>query len=337
MYCTACGSPKSEAADFCYACGQRILRPGSSARSQGVPSRTLETSPNGNVESESTAPPVPLGDRRLEPNLENDHPTALRADAVSHATTGSGQDAPRAAAGAVAEGKCSVHVSLVEVQKSSRAQPVRVVAIILLTVFGLFAFASLVAGKLDAVAVHLGLGALVYIFGLRGQRRISVDADQSSAFGVRGWLVVVCFTIFPLFPFWVLLTAADGFRKLASDFTQFPAVKTVVTVEFVLAVVMAIFSSVTGLALWTRHRMALSLTQAFLPVFLVYALVEPCLMFFAGYPPEATKTIIRDAVVYGCRPFLFLLPWFFYFRYVGGREDLSISDHCRTSLIRACG
>ena len=136
--------------------------------------------------------------------------------------------------------------------------------------------------------------------------------EQSEKYGVRGWLLLLCFALTIGSPLRTLYNFITSYNETVALFDLFPGLKNLFYIDGCLSAVLMILSIRAGIALWTIKEGAVKTAKNYLLIFLGYSVIAIFLPFVAGLPSEANDVMIPEVIKSTVQSLVFFGIWYSY-------------------------
>jgi hypothetical protein len=142
-----------------------------------------------------------------------------------------------------------------------------------------------------------------------------MDSNEKSNKDIRwGWMglfIVILVVISPLFSIYTIITSWND--VVAYDlFNLYPKFYLVCIIDLVVSIFLIIFSIYAGLSLYILKDRALFKAKLFLIIGLIYGIVAPFSIYFAGFPEDALYLASGEIGSSIFRSFIFFGIWYWF-------------------------
>jgi len=127
---------------------------------------------------------------------------------------------------------------------------------------------------------------------------------EKGSVGIGGWLLLVCLGLTVFSPLMTITTLGSTYQEVSPIFGQFPGLRTITILVFILSAGVTCFGIYAGATLWQKTPGTVRTAKRYLVVLLLYTVVVSILPFMAGLPSQVNKAMITEIFKYGFYAFL---------------------------------
>jgi hypothetical protein len=139
-----------------------------------------------------------------------------------------------------------------------------------------------------------------------------LNRDDDRYRGVRGWLLLLCFTLTVLDPLAALFNITYTTHLAKPHFHKVAGLSRLVVVSGAASIALSIFSLYAGISLWKKMPRAVSTAKKYLITVLAYSLFSLVLPTLVGLSSEYQDKILEGSFLTNLRTGAYVLAWYLY-------------------------